>query len=52
MFIESVSLGTHFLTSSGDDERQEFQCAPVANRATEDRRLSNNFLEVGCNHLE
>jgi hypothetical protein len=25
---------------------------PIANRAPKPRSLSNNFLEVGCNHLE
>jgi hypothetical protein len=49
VFVESVSLGIHLLTSSGDVERRGFPSAPSRYSASVSAGLSNNFLEVGHN---
>jgi hypothetical protein len=49
VFVESVSLGIHLLTSSGDVERRGFPSAPFRYPASGSGGLSNNFLEVGHN---
>jgi hypothetical protein len=51
VIVESVSLGVHLLTSSGEGERQEFLRAPFRYPASDDALLSNNLLEVGDNFL-